>query len=445
MSIGSDDAVGRRPGRSWSGTVDYGPGPLHTPGTVDELRALVGRSRSLRALGTRHSFSRVAASAADLVTLERMPADISVDTAARTVRVGAQVRYGELAIAVQRHGLALPNMGSLPHISVGGAVATGTHGSGDALRSLSNAVRTVELVTAGGDLLTLDREADADVFPGVVLSLGALGVVTHLVLDLVPDYRIRQTVHLDLPAERMTSEDLLALHAGGRSVSLFHTFDGTISQIWRKQQVDDADAADGASGSDGASAADGLAADGSWFGARRAEAGVHPLPSMPADFCTDQTGAPGPFYDRLPHFKLEFTPSNGEEIQSEFFVAREHLADAVASLTEIGERIRPLLLISELRTIAADELWLSPMHGRDSSALHFTWAREPEAVEALLPEVEERLADFAARPHWGKVFTMSPDTVRAQYPRLGDFQALRDRLDPDRVFANAYVDRLLGS
>ena len=416
-----------RPGRSWSGTVDYGPGPLHAPTSVAELRALVGRSSRIRALGTRHSFSEIAASDADLVTLAQLPADLEIDTAARTVRVAAGVRYGELALAAHAQGLATANMGSLPHISVGGATATGTHGSGDRRRSLSSAVRAIELVTADGDQITLSREGDPEIFDGAVLALGTLGIVTHLTLDLVPAMPMRQSVHLDFPAERMGEADLQAMLAGGSSVSLFHHWDGHIAQAWVKQVVGVDEQLPEV-----------------WLDGRRADRPVHPLPGMPADFCTDQTGEPGPAHERLPHFRLEFTPSNGEEIQSEYFVAREDIAAALAAVTELGERIRPLLHASEVRSVAADELWLSPAHQRDSACVHFTWKQLPEQVAALLPEIEERLAPFAPRPHWGKVFTTAPEQVRAQYPRLGDFHALRDRLDPGRTFTNAYVDRLLG-
>lgn len=431
------------PGLSWSGTVDYGPGPLHAPTSVEELRALVGRSARIRALGTRHSFSEIAASDADLVTLAQLPVELEFDTAARTVRVGAGVRYGELALAAAEHGLALANMGSLPHISVGGASATGTHGSGDAHRSLASSVRAVELVTASGDLLALSREGDPEIFDGVVLSLGTLGVVTHLTLDLVPAFAMRQRVYRDLPAEATAGAELSEVLAGAYSVSLFHHWDGTMTQIWAKQAA----AAEGA----GPAEESGLPTDAdspfpeSWHGARLARGAVHPLPGMPGDFCTDQSGDPGPSHERLPHFRLEFTPSSGEEIQSEYFVPREQIAEALAAVMPLGERIRPLLHASEVRTVAADDLWLSPARHRDSACVHFTWKQRPREVEALLPKIEDRLAPFSPRPHWGKVFTLAPETVEADYPRLADFRALRDRLDPDRVFRNDYVDRLLGA
>jgi len=415
------------PGHSWSGTVDYGPGPLHAPTSVAELQALVGRSERLRALGTRHSFSEIAASTADLVTVTRMPADIEIDTAARTVRVAGGVRYGKLAVALHAQGLQLPNMGSLPHISVAGASATGTHGSGDRRRSLACAVRSIELVTAGGDLLTLSREADPEIFDGAVIALGTLGIVTHLTLDLDPAAAMRQSVHLDLSPEHMDQDGLSTMLAAGTSVSLFHRWDGHITQAWVKQLVDDEEPLPP-----------------QWLGGHRSEHPIHPLPGVSAEPCTDQTGEPGPAHERLPHFRLEFSPSSGEEIQSEYFVAREDVAAALAALMPLAERIQPLLHASEVRTVAADGLWLSPAHQRDSACLHFTWRRMPEQVTALLPEVEERLAPFAPRPHWGKVFTLAPEQVRAQYPHMEDFLALRDRLDPGRTFTNAYVDRLLG-
>ncbi|WP_231880832.1 D-arabinono-1,4-lactone oxidase [Brachybacterium sp. sponge] len=420
------------PGLSWSGTVDYGPGPLHAPTSVAALQALVAGSTRLRALGTRHSFSEVAASDGPLVTLTAMPPEIEIDTEASTVRVGAGVRYGELAVAAHAAGLALPNMGSLPHISVGGASATGTHGSGDRSRSLASSVREIDLVTAGGALLTLSRQADADVFDGAVLSLGTLGVVTHLTLDLVPAAPMRQTVHLDFPAERMDEGSLAEMLGAGASVSLFHHWDGHIAQAWVKQRLSEDTDED-------------TALPEHWLGGRRAGGPVHPLPGMPADFCTDQTGEPGPAHERLPHFRLEFTPSSGEEIQSEYFVPRERIGEALAAVMPLGERIRPLLHASEVRTVAADEHWLSPAQHRESACVHFTWKQRPAEVAALLPEIEERLAPFAPRPHWGKVFALDPQVVQAQYPDLERFRALRDRLDPGRVFRNEYVDRLLGA
>lgn len=429
-------------GHSWSGTVDYGPGTLYAPTSVDQLQALVMRTPRIRALGTRHSFSPVAASDADLVSLLAMPPDIDVDTAAGTVRVAGGVRYGELAVEAWKSGLALPNMGSLPHISAAGASSTGTHGSGNANTALAAGVRAVSLVTADGDAIELSREDDPDIFDGVVLSMGSLGIMTHLVLDMAPAFEVRQAVYLDLPAERMNSEDLRALMASAFSVSLFHDFDGHVAQVWVKQKVD----ANGGS----AGGVDTLPSDATspfpetFFGAKLASGSMHPLASLPGDFCTDQSGAPGPYFERLPHFRLEFTPSSGEEIQSEYYVPLEDLAASLEALQQLAERIRPVLMVSEIRTVAQDDLWLSAAHDRPSACIHFTWKRDPEAVEAVLPDVEAALAPFAARPHWGKVHAFEPEAAQSHYPRLADFRALRARLDPNGKFANAYVDRMIG-
>lgn len=171
---------------------------------------------------------------------------------------------------------------------------------------------------------------------------------------------------------------------------------------------------------------------------------MHPLAGLSGESCTDQSATPGPYFERLPHFRMEFTPSNGAEIQTEYFVARDDIASAIEALRRIADRIRPVLLVSEIRTVAADDIWLSPAYHRDSACVHFTWKQDPAAVERVLPDVEAALAPFSPRPHWGKVATMSPDQVRANYPRLADFRALRAAMDPKGTFANEFVDRMIG-
>ena len=428
-------------GRSWSGTVDYGPGTLYAPASIEQLQDLVARTPRIRALGTRHSFSTVAASDADLVSLHAMPADTDFDTDAGTVRVAGGVRYGELAQAAAKAGLMLPNFGSLPHISAAGASSTGTHGSGVTNPALAAGVRAITLVTAEGDIVELSREKDPDIFGGSVLALGSLGVMSHLVLDLVPVYEARQVVYLDLPAEQMTNETLLPLMGSSFSVSLFLNFDGHAAQVWVKQKVQ----ADGsaAAGSDTVPTDATSPFPDTLYGATRATSHRHPA-DEPAEACTDQSGLPGPALERMPHFRLEFTPSSGAEVQTEYWLPLENLADALAALTGISEKIQPLLIVSEIRSVAADELWLSPAHHRATACVHFTWKQEPEAVEALLPEVEAVLAPFAARPHWGKVHTFSREALEPHYPQMADFRALRARMDPKGKFANEYVDRLIG-
>ncbi|MFY1672455.1 D-arabinono-1,4-lactone oxidase [Plantactinospora sp. WMMB334] len=414
---------------NWAGNIDFRARRLLRPRSVPELRSLVAGSDRIRALGTGHSFNRIADTTGDLVSLADLPPTVEIDSASATVTVSAATRYGELVAPLHRAGFALHNLGSLPHISVAGACATGTHGSGPGNGSLSTAVAGLELVTADGDLVAL-RRADGGDFLGAVVGLGALGVVTRLTLDLVPAFDIAQYVYDDLPRDQLDAHPAEILDAG-YSVSLFTDWTGPrINQVWVKRRVDPDGEPHRHSG-----------AEPHWYGATPAAEPRHPVPGMSAVHCTEQLGVPGPWHARLPHFRLEFTPSSGEELQSEFFVPRERLVDALAALDGIADRIAPVLQISEIRTIAADELWLSPCYRRDSAALHFTWVKETEAVLPVVAAVEQRLAPFAPRPHWGKLFVTPPEQLRDSYDRYADFAKLIRRYDPAGTFRNEMLDR----
>jgi xylitol oxidase len=377
---------------------------------VDELRGMVANADRVRALGTGHSFNRVADTVGDLVNLQDLPPRLEI--AGDTVTVSAGTRFGELVGPLNRAGRALHNLGSLPHISVAGACATGTHGSGDGNPCLAAAVTEYELVTAGGELVTMPHET--------AVGLGRLGVVTALTLRTQPTYDIQQVVYDDLPMEAL--DDLDGVFGAGYSVSLFTRFRGPAFELaFVKRRVDPA--------------APWTPPD-TWFGAGRAPEQRHPLSGEPPEHTTLQDGLPAPWHTRLPHFRLEFTPSKGEEIQSEFFVPREHGAAAIRAVHALGPRLAPVLLVSEIRTIAADDLPASMAYQRDSVALHFTWVRDQAAVEAAVAEVEAAIAGYAPRPHWGKVFTMTPPTV----PQL---RRLAAELDPHGIFANDFTDKYL--
>ena len=406
--------------RNWAGNVTFGPTRLVRPGSLDELCEVVASAPRARALGTGHSFSRVADTDGVLVSLDAMPAAVDVDAAASTVTVSAGARWGDVAPVVHAEGLALHTMGSLPHISVAGSAATGTHGSGDLLGCLATAVRSLDLVTADGVVRTMGR-SDAD-FGGSVVALGALGIVSALELDLVPAYDVEQTVWDDLSFAAAVAgfDDVMG---AAYSVSLFTSWSGRgFEQVWVKRRVGD-DPVDLA-----------------WTGARRADGPRHPVPGGSADACTPQGGVAGPWFARLPHFRLEFTPSSGEELQTEYMVPRVAAREALEAVHRIAHLVEPVLQISEIRTVAADDLWLSPFHGRDSVCVHFTWVDDASAVAPAVLAVEQALAPYDARPHWGKVFGTDPHVVRSLYPRLPDFADLRSRLDPNGVFANAFVD-----
>jgi alditol oxidase len=400
---------------NWSGSHRYQATEVHHPDSVDALRRLLaGASGTLQVLGTRHTFTEMGDADA-LIALDRFPGatTIEIDAATMTARVGPGVTYARLAEALHARGLGLENLASLPHISVAGAVATATHGSGDGLGNLATSVVAIELVCADGDRLVLER-ADPR-FPGAVVHLGALGVVVAVTLALVPTYALRQDVFLDLEWDALASE-FETIMSLGRSVSVFHDFGERARQVWVK--------------SDPAGTVPSEV-----FGARAAREPCHPVPGGSPETCTEQLGRPGPWHERLPHFRSGYTPSAGREIQSEFFVARGDAIAALFALRGLADRIRPVLQIAELRVVEADQLWLSPHHARSSAGLHFTWALEPGPVAAACAEVERALAPFAPRPHPGKLFTAAPPDAE----RAGDFRALRAQLDPRGVFANVWL------
>ena len=409
---------------NWAGNITYSAKELHRPYSLDGVAALVAGSTSVRVLGSGHSFNEIAEPGPEgvLLSIADLPPVIDVDTAARTVRVSGGVRYAELARAVYTHGLALPNMASLPHISVAGSVATGTHGSGVGNGPLSSAVREVELITADGSVPAIGR--DDPRFGGAVTSLGALGVVTALTLDLVPSFDVEQYVFTELPLAGLDSATFETVMASAYSVSLFTDWRAPgFRQAWVKRRTDQPLA--------------------DFPLAAPATEKMHPVPGMPAVNCTEQFGVAGPWQDRLPHFRAEFTPSSGTELQSEYLLPREHAVEALHAVDGIRDTVAGVLQICEVRTVAADEQWLSPSYGRDTVALHFTWIEDTAAVLPVVRRLEEALDPFDARPHWGKVFTTPAELLRERYPRLGDFRKLARELDPEAKFANAFVRTVL--
>ncbi len=394
--------------RNWAGNYEYRARTVHRPGSVEELREIVSRAPRIRAIGSRHSFTDIGDSD-ELVALDGLPGEIEVGDG--TVTVPGHLRYGDVAERLKAEGLALHNLGSLPHISVAGAIATATHGSGTG--NLATAVAGLELVTSSGELVTA-RRGDPD-FDGMVVSLGALGVVTRVTLDAEPAYEIRQRVFEGLPWDAVPDA-----FGAAYSVSVFTRWDETADQVWVKSRGEPPAELDGA---------------------RPAEADVHPLPGMDPVHATRQLGVPGAWSDRLPHFRMEFTPSAGEEIQSEYLVPREHAVAAIEAVRALGDALRPALQIAEIRTVDADSLWLSPQYGQDTIGFHFTWKREPELVGRLAGALEVALSPFAPRPHWGKVFLAGSATMADRYERLPDFARLTERLDPRGAFRNDWLER----
>ncbi|MPZ19456.1 MAG: FAD-binding protein [Luteitalea sp.] len=411
--------------RNWAGNIEYSTAQIHSPKTLDEVRQVVKRCRKLRALGTRHSFNQIADSTENLVSVWHLDQVVSLDKASRTVTVGAGMRYGELSEYLHEKGFALHNLASLPHISVAGACATGTHGSGVENGNLATAVLGLEVVTADGEVLTLSRDKDGDRFDGTVVALGGLGVVTAVTLEIQPTFSVRQDVYQNLPVKQVRGH-LDEILASGYSVSLFTDWQGdTVNQVWVKTRIGEETAQTGGP---------------ELFGAKLAAKNLHPIAELSAENCTEQMGVAGPWHERLPHFRLNFTPSSGEELQSEYFVPRDHALKALTAVYELRDRIAPHLLISEVRTIDADRFWMSPCYQQPCLTIHFTWKQDWPAVKALLPVIEQALEPFDVRPHWGKLFTIPSSRLSARYQRLPAFRELLAAHDPQGKFRNAFFE-----
>ena len=406
---------------NWAGSHTYGAAKLHRPTTLREVRDVVSAAPRVRVLGSRHSFTDIADSD-ELIVLDDLRREVVVDRDAGTVSVNAAMKYGELAQTLNAEGLAVHNLASLPHISIAGAIATATHGSGAANGNLATAVVGIELVTSDGAVVNAARGDDD--FDGLVVGLGALGAVTRVTLDVEHAYDVRQRVFEGLSWDAL-DEHFDAIAASGYSVSVFTRWGETVDQVWVKSRVTDAPEE----------------VAGELFGAVAATVDRHPILGLDPVNCTPQLGVPGPWSDRLPHFRMGFTPSAGEELQSEYHLPRRHAGAALAALRGLADTMRPVLQVTELRTIAADRLWMSPQYDQDTVAVHFTWERDADAVRRVLADVEAALAPFAARPHWGKLFLAGSGEIARLYPRLPDFRALAQRLDPRGAFRNAWLER----
>jgi xylitol oxidase len=413
---------------NWAGNYTYRAAKFHQPKTMEQIQELVAQSDKLKSLGTRHSFNDIADSPGHLISLEHFDKILELDHERYTVTVEAGVRYGQLARWLHAEGYALHNLASLPHISVAGACATGTHGSGDRNGNLATAVSAIEMVTGRGEVVVLSQEQDREQLEGAVVGLGGLGVVTKLTLDISPTFEMQQDVYENLPLTEL-EKHYDELTSDIYSVSLFTDWRSSmVNQIWLKRL-----APGGVS----------IKAEPELFGARLATNHLHPIANISAEHCTEQMGICGPWFERLPHFRMDFTPSSGEELQSEYFVSREHAFAALQAIDQLREHIAPLLQISEVRTIAADNLWMSPCYKRACVSLHFTWKQDWNSVRNILPVIEDALAPFQARPHWAKLFTMPPEHLQPLYEKLPGFRQLLQHYDPEGKFRNEFLNKYI--
>lgn len=411
--------------KNWAGNLTFSTQEIHTPDTMDEAISLVKKLTKLRPLGSAHSFNRIADSEKNLISTQNLNRLVDLDTTQMTVTVEAGMKYGDLCLLLDKAGYALHNLASLPHISIAGSISTGTHGSGLGNGNLSTAVAAIEMINGKGEIIHFQRDKDPE-FNGAVVALGALGLITKITLDVQPTFQMAQMVYQNLPTSALM-ENFETIMSAGYSVSLFTDWSkDQINQVWIKKKVDTSGAIDFPE---------------NFFGAVPAAGNLHPVESMSAESCTEQMGILGPWYERLPHFKMEFQPSAGEELQSEFFVPLENAYPAFIAVQEMAKEIGPHLFISEIRGIQADDLWLSPCFERNAIAFHTTWKQEIPEVMALLPKMEEKLSEFGARPHWAKLFTVPPSELENRYPKFKDFKKLMQQHDPEGKFRNVFIEK----
>lgn len=417
------------PRTNWAGNLTYSTDNLHIPKNVEELQEAIKKCKKVRALGTKHCFNTIADSKENQISTEAFNKIIGLDKEKHTVTVEAGIKYGEMCKYLDDNGFALHNLASLPHISVAGACATSTHGSGIKNGSLATAVSAIEFVNGKGEVVSLSREKDGEEFGAAVVNVGALGIATKITLDVQPTFKMKQVVYQNLPMSAL-EKNFEAIMSGGYSVSLFTDWrNKNVSEVWVKSKAEDMKE---------------VAPE--FYGAKLATKNLHPIEALDPVNCTDQMGVEGPWYERMPHFKMGFTPSSGKELQSEYFVAFEHAYEGFMAIEKLNEKVAPHLFITEVRAIAADELPMSPFYKKTCVAFHFTWKQEVEAVMALLPEIEEALAPFAPRPHWGKIFTLKPAVLQSRIEKLADFKKIMEKHDPEGKFRNDFIDiNLFGS
>lgn len=425
-NLTEDNSAGK-PQQNWARNFTYATNKFKYPACLNEVLEIVKTNSKLKILGSRHCFNKIADSNDLILSTDYLDQVISIDRKANTVTVQGGIKYGILAPYLDSQGFALHNLASLPHISIAGSISTATHGSGMKNGNLATAVLALEFILADQKSLMVDKESANDQLNACLVGLGAIGVISSVTLKIQPCYQMSQQVFLNLPFEQLDA-NFNEILSCAYSVSLFTDWQtNVISQVWLKNRVGGVinEYAD------------------EFFGARPAKGNMHPIAGHSAEFSTEQSGVEGKWYERLPHFKMGFTPSSGQELQTEYFVAHHHGLAAIKAIRVLKNTLGPYLLVSEIRTVASDNIWMSPCYKRASVALHFTWKPDWENVKNILPLIEEALRPFHPRPHWGKMFTLTPAAVRQEYEKLPDFRQLATMYDPEGKFRNEFLDRYI--
>ena len=405
---------------NWATNIDFHDAKTLHPQSIEELASIVSSSPNVRVRGTAHCFNTIADTNHTAVVLDAMPKQLTINVVSKTATVSAGLIYSEISELLEAQGWAIHNLASLPHITIGGATATGTHGSGIKNGALHTSIRSVELMRPDGTLHKLTRGVDEE-FYAVIVGLGLTGIAVSFELDIEPTFQIMQTIYGELPL-KVFGENIIEILSGAYSVSFFSTWDDDqVCEIWYKSKT---------------------TPPATYFGASARTEKAHPIFGEDATAATEQFGQPGPWHLRLPHFKIGQTPSAGKELQSEFFVDSKNAAAAFAAFHAISKDFRHKVLVTEIRSVAADDYWMSPAYGRESVAFHCTWMLDDE-VPHLVSLIEAVLQPFSFRPHVGKVFNVGSYHLRKVLPKFDEFREYVMKTDPGGKFQNDFTRALL--
>jgi xylitol oxidase len=424
--------------KNWAGNVTFNTTKIFYPKNAKEIQELVKATDKIKVLGSGHSFTEICDSSEAIISLTELNKIISLDKENHTVTVEGGIKYGSLCSFLHENGYALHNLASLPHITIAGACATATHGSGNKNGILATNVTAIEFIDGEGEIQTLSDEKDGEIFKGAVVSLGAIGVITKMTLKLIPTFNLKQIVYQELHMSQL-AENFNAIHSIGYSVSLFTNWaNKNINQVWIKSIHDELKTATiNIDTTITTVIVDDL------YGAKVATSKVHPIAEQSTEHLTDQMGTFGPWYERMTHFKMSFDPSIGGELQAEYFLAIEYAFEAIMAVEALNEKLFPYLLITEIRTIMADDLWMSPFYKKDSIAIHFLFKPDWENVKILITLIEEKLEPYKPIPHWGKLFMMEPKTLQYRYERINDFRELLKKYDMKGKFRNNFINKYI--
>ncbi len=411
---------------NWSGHTSFTARRYHEPTSVEEIQDIVSSSSQVRVIGSRHSFNGIADSSVDQLWLGAMNQKVIIDTLNKKATVPAGITYTELCPVLEETGFALTNLASLKHITVAGAVTTATHGSGNGVGNLATVVSGVEMVSANGDLVEYTREQNPDIFPGVVVSLGALGIITRYTLDLVPSFLIQQDSYENIPFSEVY-EHYGEITNSAYSVSLFPTWQNDYCETLVLKRK--------------ASSKEPLSTPDTFFGARSRPPEKARKASEGRSY--SPFGKPATWHESLPHYSLHEPEKMGNELQSEYFLPRENLVEALKAVQSLKEDLEPILGGSEIRSVAADDLWMSPANGQDIVGIHFNWLKKWDGIKLFLPKLEAALRPYSAMPHFGKLFHMGHEELKEVYPALNNFRKLILESDPEGKFNNDFIKKYI--